>query len=506
MRGLIVDNFAGGGGASTGIAMALGREPDIAINHDREALIMHAANHPLTWHMREDVWNVDPEAVCGGKPVALAWFSPDCKHFSKAKGGKPVSKKIRGLAWVAVKWAKAVRPTVIILENVEEFRDWGPVLDDGMPCPLRRGLTYRRFVRALRNEGYDVQDRELRASDYGAPTSRKRLFLIARCDGKPITWPEPTHGPGRLPYRTAAECIDFSLPCPSIFDRTRPLAENTMRRIARGIQKFVLNNPTPFIVGLAHGEHKTRPGSRSHSIHEPLRTISAGGGDHAIVAPYLVPRYGERPGQDPRCIRADAPMPTIVPTQNGGALVAAFLAKHNGGNEATGQRLERPIDTVTATDSKAVVTSHLMKLRGKVGKTAKHGQQLTLPLDTITAGGNHYAEVRAFLINYYGEGGGQLPDINDPMATLRTRDHVGLVMVRGEPYQIVDIGMRMLTPRELFLAQGFPTDYIIDPMVDGKPLTARSQVRMCGNSVCPPIAEALVLANCGELSYTEVAA
>jgi DNA (cytosine-5)-methyltransferase 1 len=470
--GLIIDNFAGGGGASTGIAAALGREPDYAINHDREALAMHAANHPGTIHMRSDVWEVDPAEVCAGRRVQLAWFSPDCKHFSKAKGGKPVDKKIRGLAWVAVRWAKAVKPAVIILENVEEFQDWGPVLDDGLPCPERRGLTFRRFVRALEREGYRVEHRELRARDYGTPTSRKRLFLIARCDGRPIVWPEPTHGPGRLPYLTAADCIDFSIPCPSIFGRAKPLALKTQRRIARGVQRFVIDNPTPFFVPHADG----------------------------LLAPFMVPRYGEREGQAPRSISITSPMPTIVPTQNGAQLVAAFLAKHNGGNEATGQQLERPADTITATDTKALVTSHLMKLKG----TCQHGQAIDEPMHTVQASGNHYAEVRAFLIKFYSEGG-QWARLDEPMHTIPTVARMGLVVVRGELYQITDIGMRMLTPRELFRAQGFPESYIIDPIVDGRRLSQRSQVRMCGNSVCPQLAEALAVANCGELT-TRIAA
>jgi DNA (cytosine-5)-methyltransferase 1 len=486
MKQLIVDNFAGGGGASTGIALALGREPDIAINHDRLALAMHEANHPLTHHMREDVWNVDPEEATGGHAVGLGWFSPDCRHHSKAKGGKPVDNKIRGLAWVAVKWAKqlprARRPRVIILENVEEFRDWGPIdPSTNMPLKDKLGLTYRRFKRALEKEGYVVDDRELRACDYGAPTSRKRLFLVARCDGRPIVWPTPTHGPGRSkPHHTAAECIDFSIPCRSIFGRDRPLAFNTLRRIARGVQKFVIDSPSPYFVQQGNGG----------------------------IAPYLVPRYGERPGQAPRTITIEGPMPTIVPTQNGAHLVAAFLAKHNGGNEATGQVLDLPVGTITATDTKALVTSHLMKLKG----TCKHGQQLTLPFPTVQAGGNHLAEVRAFLIKFYSQGG-QWGKIDDPMPTIPTVDRIGLVVVRGELYRIVDIGMRMLTPRELAIAQGFPSikmgddhDYILDPIVDSKRLAARHQVRMIGNSVCPQVAAALVNANCADLALAEAAA
>jgi len=308
---LIVDNFAGGGGTSTGIQDALGRPVDIAINHDPQAIAMHAVNHPHTHHLCESVWKVDIAAVVAGRPVGLAWFSPDCKHFSKAKGGKPVEKKIRGLAWVALKWAGLVRPRVIILENVEEFQSWGPVLGNGQPCPRRKGMTFKRWVTQLRNLGYTVEWRELRACDYGAPTIRKRLFVIARCDGHPITWPDQTHAPeGDLflkPYRTAAECIDWSLPCPSIFltrqqaraiGVNRPLAPATQRRIARGIKRYVLDAPQPFIVPIAHydGTDRTLP------IDGPLTTITAHpkGGSHALVMPFISSYYGAKTPEDAR--------------------------------------------------------------------------------------------------------------------------------------------------------------------------------------------------------------
>jgi site-specific DNA-cytosine methylase len=325
-RELIVDNFAGGGGASTGIKLAIGRDVDVAVNHDEEAVLMHLANHPNTQHYCEDVWNVDPKAACGGQPVGLAWFSPDCKHFSKAKGTKPVSKNVRGLAWLAVKWAKAVKPRIIMLENVEEFVTWGPLGPDQRPCPKRKGQTFARWVSELKRLGYVVSWRELRACDFGAPTIRKRLFLVARCDGKPIQWPKPTHGPGLIPYRTAADCIDWSIPCPSIFDRERPLAENTMRRIARGVMKYVVNAPKPFIVPVTHSTQ-----SNVHPIDEPMRTVTtAKGGELALVVPTLVQTgYGERAGQAPRALDIGKPLGTIV--GNGKhALVAAFLAKHNG--------------------------------------------------------------------------------------------------------------------------------------------------------------------------------
>jgi DNA (cytosine-5)-methyltransferase 1 len=540
---LIVDNFAGGGGASLGIEWALGRSPDIAINHDAEAIALHAENHPETRHYCNDVWKVDPVEACRGRPVGLAWFSPDCKHFSKAKGGKPVEKKIRDLAWVVVRWAKAVRPRVIILENVEEFADWGPLLETGMPCPLRKGLTYRRWRRALETIGYRLDERELVAADYGTPTTRKRLFIVARRDGLPIVWPDQTHdqhGRGGLPgWIAAAECIDFLLPTYSIFltkeeglacGVRRPLADNTERRIARGLKKFVLDAAEPFIVPVMHGaearawsirepmrtitgahrgdralvtpfltEHANASSPRSFPIDEPLRTQCAQvkGGHFALVAPYMVPRYGEDPdprrngglGQEPRALSVEKPMPTIVPTQNHATIVSAFLAKHYGGHETPGSTLRRPIDTVTAQDHNALVASSLVKLKG----TSRDGQALEEPLHTVQAGGNHYAEVRAFLIKFYSEGGQwQSPAV--PMHTIPTKDRLGLVTVHGTEYQVADIGMRMLVPRELYRAQGFPDTYRINAEIDGVRLSKKAQVRMVGNSVCPPLAAAIARA------------
>ena len=405
---IFVDNFAGGGGASTGIERAIGRSVDIAINHDPQALAMHAANHPQTLHLCESVWDINPRDVLPGRPVGGAWFSPDCKHFSKAKGGKPVAKRIRGLAWVAVRWCAVRRPRIIWLENVEEFVTWGPIAEDGRPCPRRKGREFNAFVNALRRLGYAVEWRELRACDYGAPTSRKRLILIARCDGQPIVWPAPTHGPGLRPYRTAAECIDWSLPCPSIFERERPLAEATLRRVAEGVRRFVIETSQPYIVRIGHTGHGDA--GKVRSVREPLSTISAQGQHHALVA--------------------------------------AFLAKHYTG--VVGQELHRPIGTVTATD--------------------------------------HHSPVQAFLVKFYGQGG-QWAGLDEPMHTIPTRDRMGLVTVAGEPYRIADIGLRMLQPRELARAQGFGDDY------DLGDLPKHAQVRMIGNSVCPPLAEALVRAN-----------
>lgn len=549
---ITVDNFAGGGGASTGIEQAMGRPVDVAINHDPQAISMHTVNHPGTKHYCESVWQVDPRDVTQGRPVGLAWFSPDCTHHSKARGGKPTSPRVRGLAWIVLKWAGLVRPRVIMLENVEEFEQWGPLTRSKRPCKRRRGLTFKKFVAQLERLGYTVDRRQLRACDYGAPTIRKRLFLVARCDDQPIVWPEPTHGPGLKPYCTAADIIDWSIPCPSIFDRKKPLAENTLRRIAKGIQRFVIDNPKPFIVtntscnppqstssptktittGNHHylvtpylTEHANSTHQRVFPADDPLRTqcASVKGGHFALVAPYLVPRYGERKDQSPRCNSAEEPMATIVPDGNHGHLVAAYLAKHFGGVTGTeadnplpttttrgtqtqlvttmlagvggraGQSRPRnanePTATVTAKADTALVTSHLLKLRG----TCQDGQPVTEPAPTVTAGGNHIGEVRAFLLKYYGTNIGHAVD--EPLQTITSKHRFGLVTVRGEQYQIVDIGMRMLTPAELYRAQGFPPDYIIDRDAQGKPITKTQQVAKCGNSVCPPVAEALVRAN-----------
>lgn len=348
---IIVDSFAGGGGASTGIEWALGRAPDIAINHDIEAIEMHKLNHPGTKHYCEDVWQVDPVEATQGRPVGLAWFSPDCTHFSKAKGSKPRSKKIRGLAWVVYRWAKAVRPRVIMLENVEEFADWGPLDADNMPCPMRKGMTFRRWWRQLENLGYQVDARELRACDYGAPTSRKRLFIIARCDGQPIQWPDATHGYGRQPYRTAAECIDWSIPCPSIFERSKPLADATLRRVAAGVEKFVVKAKQPFLVMVA---------------------------DQPAVATMIQTGYGERDGQAPRVPGLDKPLGTIVGTGKH-ALVAAFLVKHYTG--VIGSDLQRPLGTVTAKDHHSLVQAFLIAYYGN----EKNGIPISEPMRTVVS-------------------------------------------------------------------------------------------------------------------------
>ncbi|MCF1438495.1 MAG: DNA cytosine methyltransferase [Shewanella sp.] len=503
---LIVDNFAGGGGASYAIEQAFGRPVDIAINHDPEAIAMHMANHPNTKHYCESVWDVDPRKLTAGRQVGLAWFSPDCKHFSKAKGGTPVSKNIRGLAWVVIRWAKTVKPRVIILENVEEYETWGPLAhvmddegahryhDDGRPimkpCPKRKGRTFKRWVNKLKRLGYKVEWKELKACDYGAPTIRKRLFLVARCDGLPIRWPKPSHGLGLMPYRTAADIIDWSIPCQSIFDRKRPLVEATMRRIARGIERFVINDPDPFIIGIDHQGSK----SSEFSVATPLTTIT-GKARHALVTAFVAKHFGGMTGTE-----IDKPFPTILARGTQNQLVTAHLMRQFG--KSTGSDMDDPVGTVTAGGGgkTGLVTSHMIKLRG----TCADGQDLRRPAPTITAGGTHIGEVRAFLMKYYGTGG-QWQDCREPLHTVPTKARFGLVTVHGEPYQIVDIGMRMLSPRELYLAQGFPPEYRIDLEYHGKPLTKTSQVRMVGNSVSPPPAIALVLANVGEVKRIEAA-
>lgn len=483
---LIIDNFAGGGGTSTGLEAAFGRPVDIAINHDPEAIAMHRINHPHTKHLCESVWDIDPIEVAGNQPVGLVWLSPDCKHFSKAKGSVPVDKRIRGLAWVAARWAAKCRPRIITLENVEEFKTWGPIGEDGRPCKDRKSQTFKSFLRALRRQGYAVEYKELRACDYGTPTIRKRFFLIARRDGLPIVWPKATHGNPKsaavkkgklLPWRTAAECIDWSIPTPSIFDTSaqiqsehgvrakRPLADNTCKRIAVGMMRYVVDNPYPFIV-------KLRNGNVGHGIDEPLHTVTAGGKHFGIVAPVLTECAN---ASSPRCMPIDEPLRTICAQIKGGhhALIAPFIAKNYTG--VVGSDIEEPLHTVTAIDHNSLVIPHL---------------------STCTSDRSDL--VAAFLSIYYGnEKDGQ--SLNDPARTITSKAKFGLVTVKGVDYKIIDIGFRMLQPRELFRAQGFNDNYIIDKGIDvnGKvvKLTKTAQTKMVGNSVCPPLAQALVEAN-----------
>lgn len=655
MMELIVDSFAGGGGASTGIELALGRSPDIAVNHDAIALAMHEVNHPATKHLTSDIWSVDPVAVCDGRPVGLLWASPDCKHFSKAKGGKPVEKKIRGLAWVVVHWANTVSPRVIILENVEEFQTWGPLGADNKPCPLQKGMTFKRWIGELQNLGYAVEWRELRACDYGAPTIRKRLFLIARRDCEPIVWPTASHKllkayrdgradiekvePPMKPARVAAGIIDWSLPCPSIFDSAaeimakyglravRPLQGATTTRIAKGVRRYVLDAVRPFLVSLTH-----HGGERTESVDEPMATVTgAHRGEKAVVTPFVAGVGGRMAQTEPRGVdqpvqtltsKADSvlvapslvrnfhgekqdravtePVGTLM-TGNHQMLVAPHLTKFRANSIGSG--IDEPVPTVTANSfikraggaaPLGVVAPHLMTMRN----AEKPFQGIDQPTHTVTAGGagqgvvaafmaqNNYLEpghdVRepvstvvgkgstqglvaanllrqfgagigssldepartvmadgqgktqlsaAFISKYYGTGDGSLPD--EPLHTVTTKDRFGFVHalvdippflpeheararqvadllrscglwddrefvtveIDGVVCVITDIGMRMLTPRELFRAQGFPDSYIIDRKPDGSPISKTEQVSKCGNSVCPPVAAALVRAN-----------
>lgn len=681
---LIIDNFAGGGGASLGIEQAFGRPVDIAINHNGEALAMHTANHPLTAHYQEDVFDIHPGFITGQRPIGLAWFSPDCKHHSKAKGGKPREKKIRGLAWVTLKWGAFQMPRAIGLENVEEFADWGPLDAEGKPIKAEKGRTFKAFIDALstglspdhpdvpeiyealgadfpmerlyKGLGYAVEYRILRACDFGTPTIRKRLYVFARRDGLPIRWPAPTHGnpklagfaeSGLLPWRTAAECIQWDKSAPSIFDRKKPLADATNRRIAKGILRYVVNAAQPFIVSVTH-----QGGDRIEDISKPLNTVTgAHRGEKALVVPTLVQTgYGEREGQSPRALDIQKPLGTIVGGQKH-AMVVAFLNEHaNASNQrvmsadepmrtqmaevkgghfslvtaslvkhysgVVGSDMKDPMGTVTSVDhhslltatlvtdtsqhpgasadepvrtdrpagDQAVMTAHLTKFRsGSVGSpmdepvhtvtaggtparastgnvmgmvTANlvhmgHGEECSTgakrwsdgtrdveqplntvtasgvpaalvtsniiklrgtnvgsatdePLHTISSQGTHHAEVRAFLVKY----GGLSDDTDD----------IGTVVINGTRYLIVDIGLRMLEPRELARAQGFPDSTILDPVVSCKrkgsksgktrqaPLSKTAQVRMIGNSVCPPVAKALIEANFAhELEFAKTA-
>ena len=516
---LIVDNFAGGGGASTGIELATGYSVDIAINHDPEAIKMHKANHPNTKHYCENVWAVDPVKACNGHPVALAWFSPDCKHFSKAKGGKPKDKFIRGLAWVACRWAGLVRPRVIMLENVEEFKTWGPLNRGHHPIKAKQGKTFERFVQQLTDLGYEVQFRELVAADYGTPTMRKRFFMIARCDGKPIVWPEPTHGPAESeavkaglikPYVGAYTQIDFSRPCQSIFDTSeeikekygiravRPLAPKTMERIARGLKKFVLENPEPFIVPIGYGEREGQQ-SRIHDIEKPLPTIVSSG-KHYLCEPKLAPIIDKAYGGNyaGSGSRVDEPIDTITTVDHNRLVVPTLIQYHSetAKGEVRGQTITDPIMTVDGSNRYGLVASFLSKFY-KSGT----GQDIREPLHTVTTSPGHFGEVRAFLIKYYGDCTGQ--DIKKPLDTVTTKDRFGLVSIEGVDYQIVDIGLRMLEPRELYGCQGVPSDYIIDHDCDGKAISRSEQVKKCGNMVCPSIPAALVRADLPELCVAE---
>lgn len=556
---LIVDNFAGGGGASTGIELAAGRTVDIAINHDPDAILMHKTNHPYTRHYQASVWDIDPEIVCRGQPVGLAWFSPDCKHFSKAKGGKPVDKNIRGLAWIVLRWAGTVKPRVIILENVEEFQTWGPVRK-GKPVKKLAGQTFQKWLSQLEALGYAVEWQELVAADYGAPTTRKRFFLVARCDGRPIVWPESTHAKTgspevqrgeKKPWRSAAEIIDWSLPCPSIFDTRqeikaqynltaqRPLRPNTMRRVARGIDRFVIKSANPFVVPMGYGEARGQA-PRVHDIAQPMPT-AVGKAKHGVCQPYMVPlissaiiqyhtelservrgqgvtdpimtidasnRYGvaaatftkyygnDKSGQD-----AKDPLHTVTAKDREGLILANF-AKYYGG--VIGVSADSPLPTVTAIDHNALQSAHMIKMKG-----TNLGGPATEPLQTITAGGGHHGVIVTTIVEAVpGADLKYWPKIRELLNEycgyhLQDNDLM-LFRIDGIWYFMADIGLRMLTPHELYQANGFPVDYIIDRDYTGKEYGKTKQVARCGNAVPPPFATALVRANLPEWCDTEI--
>ena len=552
---LIVDNFAGGGGASTGIELAVGRPVDIAINHDPKAIAMHKVNHPCTQHYQESVWDIDPRKVTEGRPVGIAWFSPDCKHFSKAKGGKPVDKNIRGLAWVALRWASSVRPRIILLENVEEFMTWGPLkairhngrcvkeiirsgnmikyitavkgevlsVDQQIfePDKKRAGQTFNKFVQSLRNLGYQVEWRILKACDYGTPTIRKRFYLIARCDGMPIVWPEPTHGEGKQPYRTAAECIDWSIPCPSIFGRKKDLAVNTQRRIARGLDKFVLKNPRPFIMEMNYQNTPQDP-------EKPLTTQTAVN-KHFIINPSIVPvGYGERAGQAPRVHDIKDPLTRVVSSCKQNLVTFHLSNRYGDGKDGRGTALDEQAPTLTGTNHTHLVAADIVHYYGG----ADHASDPQDPLATVTALPRHYLTEEHLLVfennvdnKSYGE---PLPTMTQAQkfANVRTYlrkiegaqdlgnwhkvrellnnyagyniadDEILILLINSIEYFIADIGMRMLKAFELKLAQGFPVDYCIDiESKIGKPYSEAKQIARLGNAVCPPVAMALVKAN-----------
>lgn len=486
---LIIDLFAGGGGTSTGLERAFKRPVDVAVNHDPCAISMHKANHPRTRHFCESVFKVDPHKATNNRPVGLLWASPDCTHHSRAKGGKPVKKHIRGLAWVIVKWARRTRPRSIMAENVEEFIQWGPLNKDNRPCKAREGQEFKKFVFQLERLGYKVEHRVLAGCDYGAPTIRRRLFLVARCDGRPIEWPEPTHAApddprvvqGALPaHRTAAECIDFSVPARSIFGRKKPLAVNTLNRIAKGVDRFVINNDSPFILEQAPGQacaHAIVRGdyqSTGQSTHD-LCAPPHHDGDHAS-------RAHERSGQ----IGLDAD------TDNA-ELVGAFMEQANTG--AIGRKLDAPLATILGKGSQQrLVYCHLINQKG----SDQRSRSLNEPAPTICAGGTHAGLVSAILAPYYGSGSGKTGrDVRQPVPTITSKDRLQLVLVKigSDNFAIIDIAMRMLQPRELYRAQGFPDTYIIEHGHDGAPLPKYVQTRLVGNSVCPDISYALARAN-----------
>lgn len=521
---IIVDSFAGGGGASTGIEVATGRVVSIAINHDADAILMHSVNHPFTEHYQASVWDIDPEEVCKGRPVGLAWFSPDCKHFSKAKGSALVDKHIRGLAWIVLRWAATVRPRVIMLENVEEFQTWGPVRK-GKPIKKKACKTFQQWKWQLMNLGYEIEHRELMAADYGAPTSRKRFVLVARCDGRPIVWPERTHAPADhpdviagklLPWRSAAEIIDWTQPMYSIFatkqeikerygvNAVRPLADNTMRRTIRGVDKFTIKSGKPFLVPTGYGDMSAAnviqyhteqtEAARVNGLTEPMPTVDASN-RYAVVTAHLNEYYGN--GQP---IAITKPMRTVT-SHDRESLTAVHLDKYfGGGYSGCGNSADEPVTTITAEPRHSICAAHIVEFKGQ-----DKGQSAADPLRTITASAGEFG-VASVRIERYAPGAemGYWPEIRALLNrfcgyTLK-EDEILLLTICGTEYFISDILLRMLTPRELYNAMGFPPDYIID-FVDpktGKEYSKSAKVARCGNAVCPPMAEAMVRANLPE--------
>lgn len=559
---LIVDSFAGGGGASIGIELAVGRPVDIAVNHDADAIAMHKVNHPFTTHYQEDVFEIDPVKVTSGRPVGIAWFSPDCKHFSKAKGGTPVEKKIRGLSWVVLRWAMSeVSPRIIFMENVEEIQTWGPLIEtypegkDGCCCtipdPKRKGETFNAFVKMLSTGlpkdhpaleeaceflgiskeskeanrlcnglGYKVAYKVLKACDYGAPTIRKRFYLVARKDGEPIVFPEPTHGEGKglKQYKTAAECIDMSIPCPSIFDRKKPLVENTMKRIARGLDKFVLKNPRPYIMEkncqnspqdllkplttqtTANHHYLITPEiiQMGQKIQEPIMTVD-GSPRYGLTACYISKYFsGEKQaGTDIR-----EPMPTVTAIDHNAAVAVHLMSRHGDGADGRGKRVDEPTLTLTAECHEHLIESHLCVLRKNMDC-----KKATEPIPTITTSAGHFAQIVTYLQKV--EGNQDLKNwekvrrlLNDYAGYNIKEDEILIVEINGIQNFIADIGMRMLKAEELKLAQGFPYDYVIDiePYI-GKKYSEAKQVARLGNAVCPQVATALIRANLADMAY-----
>lgn len=567
-RELIIDNFAGGGGASVGIELALGEPVDIAINHDADAIAMHKVNHPYTLHYQEDVFAIDPEEVTRGRRVGVAWFSPDCKHFSRAKGGKPVDKKIRGLSWVVLKWAlSSAAPRVFFMENVPEIQTWGPLKEINgklYPDSDKAGQTFDGFIamlthgverdhpafeeaceflqiktdsdqaeRLLKGLGYEVKWKEIKACDYGAPTIRKRFYLVARRDGLPIVFPEPTHGNGKglKPYRTAAECIDWSISCPSIFGRKKPLAVNTLRRIAKGIDKFVIRNPKPFIVPVGYGERLNQQ-PRVNDINTPLSTIVSTC-KQGLCTPSLMQYHTEQTNGEVRGQTIDSPIMT-VDSSNRYAVNTAFLSKYFSGEQQAGANLLDPVPTVTSIDHNSLVTGtivkyysgsdqfsaindplHTVTTKDRHGIAAAHlavfrrnmdGKNIDDVMPTLTTSAGHMAQVRTYLekidtaqnLGHWNE----IRELLNTYAGYSINDNeILLLELNGVKYFISDIGLRMLKAKELKLAQGFPPDYIIDiePYI-GKKYSEAKQIARLGNAVCPPVATALIRANCAEIA------